>query len=99
MPNPDKKLWPNQFVKARLLLDIEKDALVVPAPAIQRGPKGTFVYVVDDAQKAQPRDVEADESKATARSSRRGSPTASASSPTARRRSSRAAPSKPQGKP
>jgi len=61
MPNPDKKLWPNQFVKARLLLDVKKDALVVPAQAIQRGPKGTFVYVVDDAQKAQARDVQADE--------------------------------------
>jgi multidrug efflux system membrane fusion protein len=61
MPNPDKKLWPNQFVKARLLLDIKKNALVVPAQAIQRGPKGTFVYVVDDAQKAQTRDVQADE--------------------------------------
>ncbi len=61
MPNPDKKLWPNQFVKARLLLDVKKGALVVPAQSIQHGPKGTFVYVVDDAQKAQMRDVQADE--------------------------------------
>jgi multidrug efflux system membrane fusion protein len=61
MPNPDKKLWPNQFVKARLLLDVKKDALVIPAQSIQHGPKGTFVYVVDDAQKAQMRDVQADE--------------------------------------
>ncbi|HEY2369749.1 MAG TPA: efflux RND transporter periplasmic adaptor subunit [Polyangiaceae bacterium] len=61
MANPDKKLWPNQFVKARLLLDVKKNALVVPAQAIQRGPKGTFVYVVGDADKAQTRDVQADE--------------------------------------
>ena len=61
MPNPDKKLWPNQFVKARLLLDVKKNVLVVPAQSIQHGPKGTFVYVVDDAQKAQVRDVQADE--------------------------------------
>jgi multidrug efflux system membrane fusion protein len=61
MPNTDKKLWPNQFVKARLLLDVKKGVLVVPAQAIQHGPKGTFVYVVDDAQKAEARDVQADE--------------------------------------
>ena len=45
-PNPDAALWPNQFVKARLLLDTKQNAIVVPTPAIQRGPKGTFVYVV-----------------------------------------------------
>ncbi len=45
-PNPTAALWPNQFVKARLLLRTRKDAIVVPTPAIQRGPKGTFVYVV-----------------------------------------------------
>ncbi len=61
MPNPDKKLWPNQFVKARLLLEVKKGALVVPVQAVQRGPKGTFVYVVDDTQHAQARDVAADE--------------------------------------
>jgi multidrug efflux system membrane fusion protein len=39
-------LWPNEFVKARLHLSTEKDAVVVPAVAVQRGPKGTFIYVV-----------------------------------------------------
>ncbi len=43
--NPKSILWPNEFVKARLLLSTEKDALVVPAVAVQRGPTGTFVYV------------------------------------------------------
>jgi multidrug efflux system membrane fusion protein len=46
LPNPKHVLWPNQFVKARLHLATRKDALVVPAAAVQRGPKGTFVYVV-----------------------------------------------------
>ena len=55
MANPDKKLWPNQFVKARLLLDVKKGALVVPSTAIQRGPKGTFVYLVDAERHARPR--------------------------------------------
>jgi membrane fusion protein, multidrug efflux system len=45
-PNPAAVLWPNEFVKARLLLTTKQNAIVVPTPAIQRGPKGTFVYVV-----------------------------------------------------
>ncbi|HVZ73694.1 MAG TPA: efflux RND transporter periplasmic adaptor subunit [Polyangia bacterium] len=51
-PNPDKKLWPNQFVKARIQLDVKKGALVVPAVAVQHGPDGTFVYVVDGEKAA-----------------------------------------------
>jgi membrane fusion protein, multidrug efflux system len=44
--NTESSLWPNQFVNIRLLLDIKKDATVVPAAAIQRGPQGGFVYAV-----------------------------------------------------
>ena len=44
-PNPDRALWPNQFVKARLRLTVRKGALVIPAVAVQRGPQGAFVYV------------------------------------------------------
>lgn len=56
VPNPDRALWPNQFVKARLLVHTENGALVVPAAAVQRGPQGTFVYVVgaDDAAAVKP---------------------------------------------
>ncbi len=45
-PNRRNELFPNQFVNARLFMDTLRDAVVVPAEAIQRGPKGTFVYVV-----------------------------------------------------
>jgi len=45
-PNQDGALFPNQFVNARLQVDTLKDALVVPAAAVQRSPKGNFVYVV-----------------------------------------------------
>ena len=45
-PNEKNELFPNQFVNARLLVDVRRGATVVPAPAIQRGPQGTFVYVV-----------------------------------------------------
>jgi multidrug efflux system membrane fusion protein len=55
--NPTQQLWPNQFVKARLRLTTRHDALVVPAAAVQHGPQGTFVYVVDAAQTAAMRPV------------------------------------------
>src|SRR5271165_2781062 len=45
--NPDNNLWPNQFVNVHLLLETRKDALTTPVSAIQRGPQGTFVYLVD----------------------------------------------------
>src|SRR5581483_4427540 len=44
--NKDNALWPNQFVNVRLLLDTKKNALVLPAAAIQHGPQGTYVFVV-----------------------------------------------------
>lgn len=56
--NPKRLLWPNQFVKARLLLKTEPRALVIPAVAVQRGPKGTFVYVVAEDGTAVTRPVE-----------------------------------------
>jgi len=46
-PNDDGELFPNQFVNARLLLDVKRGATLVPSTAVQRGPKGTFVYVVN----------------------------------------------------
>lgn len=45
-PNEDSSLFPNQFVNARLLVDTEHGATLVPTPAIQRNAQGPFVYVV-----------------------------------------------------
>jgi multidrug efflux system membrane fusion protein len=59
-PNPAHTLWPNQFVKTRLRLSIKKGALVIAAAAIQRGPQGTFVYVVDNDDRAVMRPIELD---------------------------------------
>jgi len=47
IPNPKRALWPNQFVKARMLVETLHGAIVVPTVAVQRGPQGAFVYVVD----------------------------------------------------
>jgi multidrug efflux system membrane fusion protein len=44
--NKDNSLWPNQFVNVRLLLETRKDSTVVPAAAVQRGPQGTYIFVV-----------------------------------------------------
>lgn len=57
-PNPQRLLWPNQFVKARLLLATQKDALTVPSTVPQRGPEGTFAYVIQEDQSVQPRPIE-----------------------------------------
>jgi multidrug efflux system membrane fusion protein len=45
-PNDKRQLWPGQFVNVRVLVDTLKNVVVAPAEAIQRGPDGTFVYVV-----------------------------------------------------
>ncbi len=45
-PNPMHRLWPGQFVNARLLIDTRKNGLMVAASAVQQGPNGSYVYVV-----------------------------------------------------
>jgi multidrug efflux system membrane fusion protein len=56
-PNEEKELFPNQFVNARLLVDVKRGSTVIPAPAIQRGPQGTFVYVIKDDRTATVRPI------------------------------------------
>ncbi len=56
-PNPDRVLWPNAFVKARMLVETRENALVVPVVAVQRGPQGTYVYVVTSEKTAEMRPV------------------------------------------
>ncbi|MCP8939605.1 efflux RND transporter periplasmic adaptor subunit [Alsobacter sp. SYSU M60028] len=45
-PNRDMALWPGAFANVRLLVDTLEGVVVVPTAAVQRGPKGAFVYVV-----------------------------------------------------
>ena len=47
-PNRELKLFPNQFVNVRMVVDTRKDVVAVPTAAIQRGAQGTIVYVVKD---------------------------------------------------
>src|SRR5499427_3625803 len=55
--NRDNALWPNQFVNARLLLEVKKNSTVIPAAAVQRGPQGTFVFTVKPDKTAEMRPV------------------------------------------
>jgi membrane fusion protein, multidrug efflux system len=45
-PNTDNRLFPSQFVNARLRIETRRGATVVPTAAIQQSPRGSFVYVV-----------------------------------------------------
>lgn len=56
-PNDDLRLWPGQFVNARLLLSTRKGGLVVPASAVQRGPDGSYIFVIKDDQTVEVRPV------------------------------------------
>jgi multidrug efflux system membrane fusion protein len=45
-PNPDRSLWPAEFVRVRFILDVLKDARLVPSQAVQISQNGPFVFVV-----------------------------------------------------
>ncbi|HXH01819.1 MAG TPA: efflux RND transporter periplasmic adaptor subunit [Candidatus Competibacteraceae bacterium] len=55
-PNPERRLWPGQFVRLRLQAGLTPGAATLPAAAVQTGPEGRFVYVVqgDGTVAAQP---------------------------------------------
>ncbi len=46
--NHDDALWPGEFVNGRIITRMRNDAVAIPAAAVQPGPEGKFVYVVDD---------------------------------------------------
>jgi multidrug efflux system membrane fusion protein len=48
--NENNILFPNQFVNIHLLVDTKRNVTIVPAPAIQRGPQGTYVYLAQPDQ-------------------------------------------------
>jgi multidrug efflux system membrane fusion protein len=54
--NPDRALWPSEFVLVRFILDTLKDATLVPSQAVQVSQSGPFVFVVkpDDTVELRP---------------------------------------------
>jgi multidrug efflux system membrane fusion protein len=55
--NADERLWPGEFVNARVLIDTRRDVIAVPTSAIQRGPSGLFVWIVHADEVVEPRPV------------------------------------------
>jgi len=55
--NKDNALFPNQFVNARLLIDVKRGVILVPTAAVQRGPESVFVYVITPDSTVEVRNV------------------------------------------
>jgi multidrug efflux system membrane fusion protein len=56
VPNDDKELWPGQFVKVKLIIGMQKDAILVPYSAVQLGQNGNYIFVISKDNKADLRD-------------------------------------------
>ncbi len=56
--NDDEKLWPGEFVNARLLLATRRNVVVIPPTAVQRGPHGLFTWVVKADNTVEPRPIQ-----------------------------------------
>ena len=56
-PNIDRRLWPGQFVNVTETLATDLNAIVVPAPAVQTGQQGTYVFVVKPDQTVELRPI------------------------------------------
>jgi membrane fusion protein, multidrug efflux system len=50
-PNADRKLWPGMFVNVRVVKQVQDNGLTIPLDAIQQGPQGQYVFVVDSDHK------------------------------------------------
>lgn len=55
--NTDDRLWPGEFVNARLLVEDRRNALTIPTAAVQRGPSGLLVWVVTEKMTAVARPI------------------------------------------
>jgi membrane fusion protein, multidrug efflux system len=64
-PNADLLLWPGAFVNVRLLINTLKHVVTIPTSAVQRGPNGPFVYVVNGNNTVSMRSVEVEKQDET----------------------------------
>jgi len=63
-PNDQLQLWPGKFVNARLILTTRKDATVVPSSVVQRGPQGTYAYVINTDKTVEMRPIKVAQTEA-----------------------------------
>jgi multidrug efflux system membrane fusion protein len=64
-PNNDLKLWPGKFVNARLVLTTRKNATVIPSSVVQRGPQGTYAYVIKPDKSVEMRPIKIAQTEAS----------------------------------
>ena len=57
--NDDNRLWPGEFVRVRIQVDTQKDAVTIPPVALQRGPQGFYAWVIKPDNTAEQRPIEA----------------------------------------
>jgi membrane fusion protein, multidrug efflux system len=58
-PNQDERLWPGEFVRIRVLVTTRKNAVTVPAVAVQRGPDGLYAWVIKSDDTVEQRAIHA----------------------------------------
>jgi multidrug efflux system membrane fusion protein len=63
--NKDNALWPGLSVATRLLVNTQKNAVVIPNDAIQHGPNGLYTFVVGNGNKVEMRDIKVGDEGAT----------------------------------
>lgn len=56
-PNEDERLFPNQFINVHLQVRVIENAVTIPAPAVQFGSRGTYVFVVTSDERVTIRDI------------------------------------------
>jgi membrane fusion protein, multidrug efflux system len=56
--NADERLWPGEFVNARVLLETRRNVIAVPTAVVQRGQQGLFAWTVNADNVAEPRRIE-----------------------------------------
>jgi membrane fusion protein, multidrug efflux system len=56
--NVDERLWPGEFVSARLIISVRAQAVVVPAQTVMQGPQGAYIYVIKPDQTVERRVVQ-----------------------------------------
>jgi len=56
--NADERLWPGEFVNARVALETRRSVIAVPTTVVQRGPQGLFAWIVNADSVAEPRRIE-----------------------------------------
>ena len=56
--NADERLWPGEFVNARVALETRRNVIAVPTTVVQRGPQGLFAWIVNADSVAEPRRIE-----------------------------------------